>query len=187
LTYALKETAMRRVVTGHDAQGRSVVVSDGPVPRAHAFTTLPGFASALPWATEPGEPAPRAGDDPTAEVTGFVPAPGGTRFLVLTLPPDATMADPSFDPVVFGREQLAESPGIAESMEIENPGMHATPTVDYGIVLAREVTLELDDGALTKLSTGDIVVQNGTRHGWRNHSDGPVTLAFVLIGVPAAN
>jgi hypothetical protein len=44
--------------------------------------------------------------------------------------------------------------------------------------------LELDDGALTRLSTGDIVVQNDTRHGWRNHSDAPVTPAFVLIGVP---
>lgn len=175
---------MRRVVTGHDVQGRSVVVSDGPIPRSHEFTTLPGWVSALPWATEPGEPTARAGDDPTAKVTDFVPAPGGTRFIVLTLPPDATMADPSFDPVAFGREQLAESPGIAEYMEAENPGMHTTPTVDYGIVLDGEVTLELDDGALTRLSSGDIVIQNGTRHGWRNHGARPVTLAFVLIGVP---
>ncbi|MFI1705009.1 cupin domain-containing protein [Streptomyces griseoruber] len=177
---------MRRVVTGHDAHGKSVVVSDGPVPRSHDFASLPGWVSALPWATEPGRPASRTGEDPTPKVTDFVPAPGGTRFIVLTLPPTGAMADPAFDPVAFGREQLAESPGIAELMEIDNPGMHTTPTVDYAIVLGGEVTLELDDGALTRLSTGDVVIQNGTRHGWRNHTDAPVTLAFILIGVPGA-
>ncbi|WP_330351074.1 cupin domain-containing protein [Streptomyces sp. NBC_00582] len=178
---------MRRIVTGHDEHGTSVVISDGPIPRSHAFTSLPGWVSALPWATEAGRPASRTGEDPTPEVTNFVPGPGGTRFIVLTLPPATAMADPAFDPVAFGQEQLAESPGIAELMEIENPGMHTTPTIDYGIVLNGEVTLELDDGALTKLSAGDIVIQNGTRHGWRNHSDRPVTLAFVLIGVPDAD
>jgi mannose-6-phosphate isomerase-like protein (cupin superfamily) len=175
---------MRRVVTGHDAQGRSVVVADGPIPRSHEFASLPGWVSALPWATEPGEPADRTGEDPTAKVTDFVPAPGGTRFIVLTLPPDARMADPSFDPVAFGQEQLAESPGIAERMELDNPGMHTTPTVDHGIVLSGEATLELDDGATTRLSAGDIVIQNGTRHAWRNRGEAPVTLAFVLVGVP---
>ncbi|TQE29220.1 cupin domain-containing protein [Streptomyces ipomoeae] len=103
---------------------------------------------------------------------------------MLTLPPDARMADPSFDPVAFGQEQLAESPGIAERMELDNPGMHTTPTVDYGIVLSGEATLELDDGATTRLSAGDIVIQNGTRHAWRNRGEAPVTLAFVLVGVP---
>ncbi|MGI5460966.1 cupin domain-containing protein [Streptomyces sp. CA-249302] len=175
---------MRRVVTGHDEHGKAVFVSDGPAPRTHEFASLPGWTSVLPWATEPGQPASRTGEDPTAKVTNFVPSPGGTRFIVLTLPPVSALADPSFDPVAFGQEQLAESPGIAELMEIENPGMHTTPTVDYGIVLSGEATLELDDGAVTRLSVGDIVIQNGTRHGWRNHTDEPVTLAFVLIGVP---
>lgn len=60
--------------------------------------------------------------------------------------------------------------------------MHATPTVDYGIVLQGETLLELDDGHRTRLSAGDIVIQNGIRHTWRNHSGRPVTMAFVLIG-----
>ncbi|MFF5968677.1 cupin domain-containing protein [Streptomyces collinus] len=60
--------------------------------------------------------------------------------------------------------------------------MHATPTVDYGIVLQGEIVLELDDGHRTSLSAGDIVIQNGTRHAWRNRSDQPATMAFVLIG-----
>ncbi|MER5832646.1 hypothetical protein ABT116_17785 [Streptomyces sp. NPDC002130] len=34
----------------------------------------------------------------------------------------------------------------------------------------------------TQLSAGDIVIQNGTRHAWRNRSGQPVTMAFILIG-----
>jgi hypothetical protein len=171
---------MRRVVTGHDENGKSVVVSDGPVPRSREFTSLPGWASRLPWATDPGEPVSRAGEDPTPKVTTLLPAPGGTRFIILTFPPEAALSDPAFDPVAFDREQRADSPGIAEL--IEPDGMHTTPTVDYGIVLGGEIVLELDDGNCTPLSAGDIVIQNGTRHAWRNRSGQPATVAFVLIG-----
>ncbi|WP_405524050.1 cupin domain-containing protein [Streptomyces canus] len=171
---------MRRVVTGHDENGKSVVVSDGPVPRSREFTSLPGWVSRLPWATDTGEPVSRAGEDPTPKVTSLLPAPGGTRFIILTFPPQAAFADPAFDPVAYDREQRADSPGIAEL--IEPDGMHATPTVDYGIVLGGEIVLELDDGNCTLLSAGDIVIQNGTRHAWRNRSGQPVTVAFVLIG-----
>ncbi|MDH6437622.1 hypothetical protein M2158_006163 [Streptomyces sp. SAI-144] len=171
---------MRRVVTGHDESGKSVVVSDGPVPRSREFTSLPGWVSRLPWATDPGEPVSRAGEDPTPKVTTLLPAPGGTRFVVLTFPPEAAFTDPAFDPAAYDREQRADSPGIAEL--IEPDGMHATPTVDYGIVLGGEIVLELDDGNCTPLSAGDIVIQNGTRHAWRNRSGQPSTVAFVLIG-----
>ncbi|MCQ9179784.1 cupin domain-containing protein [Streptomyces sp. IBSBF 2953] len=176
---------MRRVVTGHDEDGRSVVVDDGPVPRSREFTSLPGWVSRLPWATDPGEPVSRAGEDPTPKVTSLLPAPGGTRFIVLTFPPDTAMADPAFDPVAFDLEQRADSPGVAEL--IEPDGMHATPTVDYGIVLQGDMVLELDDGHCTRVSAGDIVIQNGTRHAWRNRSDRLATMAFVLIGAPHDN
>jgi hypothetical protein len=67
-------------------------------------------------------------------------------------------------------------------MEPENPGMHTTPTIDYGFVLNVEIWLELDDGKTVHLKEHDVVVQNGARHAWRNKSDKPVTMAFVLIG-----
>ncbi|MER7407836.1 cupin domain-containing protein [Streptomyces sp. NPDC000070] len=91
------------------------------------------------------------------------------------------MADPAFDPVAFDQEQRTDSPGIADLMEPD--GMHTTPTVDYGIVLRGDIVLELDNGHCTRLSAGDIVIQNGTRHAWRNRGDEPATMAFVLIGV----
>ncbi|MDQ1014492.1 cupin domain-containing protein [Streptomyces afghaniensis] len=61
---------------------------------------------------------------------------------------------------------------------------HDRPDSSYGIVLQGEIVLELGDGHRTRLSAGDIVIQNGTRHAWRNHGDRPATMAFVLVGVP---
>jgi hypothetical protein len=100
---------------------------------------------------------------------------------VLTLPPDAVMGTPAFDGLGYVAEQLTHSPKLAETFEAD--GMHTTPTVDYTIVLDGEIWMELDGGELTHLTAGDVVVQNATRHGWRNKSDKPVTLAAVLIGV----
>lgn len=66
----------------------------------------------------------------------------------------------------------------------ESP-MHRTNSIDYGIVLEGEVELELDDGAKRTVRQGGIVVQRGTNHLWRNTSDQPCRIAFVLIEAPA--
>ena len=71
---------------------------------------------------------------------------------------------------------------MAEFMEPDHPGMHTTDTVDFDVVISGEVWLELDDGAEVQLRPGDSVVQNGTRHAWRNRSSEPCTLAVALIG-----
>lgn len=172
---------LRRVVTGH-ANGRSVVCSDAAPPRAKQFEHTPGFASALLWSTASVARIPFDGREPTTGVSSFVPAPGETRFIVVTFPPDSVMASPSFDPVAAGREQAEQSPGLVECFEPDNPGMHTTPTVDYAIVLEGEIWLELDDSCVTRLARHDIVVQNGTRHAWRNNGSAPATVAFILIG-----
>jgi len=67
-------------------------------------------------------------------------------------------------------------------MDMNEPGMHRTHSIDYGIVLDGEIWLELDNGEQTQLNRGDTIVQLGGRHAWRNNSDRPATLAFVLIG-----
>ena len=60
--------------------------------------------------------------------------------------------------------------------------MHRTNSIDYGIVMSGQVVLELDDGVRTLLGPGDIVVQRGTIHLWRNPSDTePCRIVFVLI------
>jgi mannose-6-phosphate isomerase-like protein (cupin superfamily) len=171
---------VRRVVTGHDASGASVVVSDGAAPRSHAYRSIPGLVEALLWATDGAEDAGAA--DPTPAVDSYVPPPGGTRMIWLRFPPDAVLADPSFDAAAARDEQLAVSPGLAERFEPDAPGMHATPTVDYAVVVEGELWLELDGGVQTRLGTGDVVVQNGTRHAWRNRGEGPATLLVILVG-----
>ena len=172
---------MRRVVTGHDSNGRSVVVADGAPPRIHHFAGFPGFASGLVWATDHGQPVSNTGEDPTPKAETFLPSPGGTRLLWIVVPPDAEMGLPSFDGPTFGAEQFEHGPGLAERFEAD--GMHTTPTVDYTLVVDGEIWLELDDGQVTHLTAGDVVVQNATRHAWRNRSEKPATLAAVLIGI----
>ncbi|WP_341318127.1 cupin domain-containing protein [Paraburkholderia sp. IMGN_8] len=172
--------AIRRVVTGHNASGASTVALDSPPPRSDAYQHIPGLVSRLVWATEPAQAIPFDGTDPTPAVASFVPAVSGTRFLIVTFPPDSVFFAPGFDPQAAATENLAISPGLAELFEED--GMHATPTVDYGIVLDGEIWLELDEGRAELMRKHEVVVQNGTRHAWRNKSDRPATLAFVLIG-----
>jgi quercetin dioxygenase-like cupin family protein len=73
-------------------------------------------------------------------------------------------------------------PGMAEVLETDNPGMHTTDTVDFDVILSGEIYLELDDGAEVLLKAGDCVVQNGTRHAWRNRSSENCVIAVTLVG-----
>lgn len=62
----------------------------------------------------------------------------------------------------------------------ESP-MHRTNSLDYGIVISGEVELELDNGAVEVCRAGDVIVQRGTIHLWRNVSaDTPCRIVFVL-------
>lgn len=171
------------MVTGHDAEGNAVVVADGPVPRYVERQAIPGMTDSVLWATANPPSAPADGADPTAAVSSVVPGPGETRFLTVTLPPAAVFTADDFDPAAAAAEDAAVVPGLAERFEPDNPGMHVTPTVDYILVLDGEVWLDLDDGDDTHLRKGDVVIQNATRHAWRNKGERPATLAVVMIGV----
>jgi Cupin domain len=173
---------IRRVVTGLDASGRATVVSDGHAPRSLDLVNVPGMSTSMLWATAPGEPIRLDGSDPTPGVRRQLPEPGGTCFLIIRFPPDSVFAAPSFDAAAASAERRIAFPGIAELLEPDNPGMHTTNSVDYVIVLDGDLWLELDDGQLTRLGPGDTVVQNGTRHAWRNLSAEPATVAVVQVG-----
>lgn len=172
---------IRRVVTATDAQGKSTIALDGPPSNAHEMLSAPGFAQAVLWSTTACPSIPVAGD-PAPAVRTLHPDVGETRCLFLTLPPDSLMAHPDFDAAAFAREGLEHSHGIFDRMEPDAPGMHRTDTIDYVLVLEGEVWLELDNGRETRLERGDVVVQTGTRHAWRNKSQNPVKLFSVLIG-----
>jgi hypothetical protein len=173
---------IRRVVTGHDNSGRSMLVSDGAPPRTVAFQSIPGHAFAQVWSTAPSPILPAASGDPTVGHSKLLPPVGGTSLLIVTFPPDSTMSASGFDPLAAGEECAARMPDLAQTFEPDCPGMHATDTIDYALVLSGEVWLEVDDGNETVLRPMDVAVQQGTRHAWRNKSDAPATVAFFMVG-----
>jgi quercetin dioxygenase-like cupin family protein len=142
--------APRRVVTGHDPEGRSVVVADAPAPKSHA---IEGATFHELWNTRsaPAPLAPVEPREPTERPLVTPPDPSGTIIRIVDLEP------------------RSRSP------------LHRTETIDYGIVLAGDVVLELDDGSETPLRAGDVVVQRGTSHAWANPGDEPARMAFVLV------
>lgn len=177
----------RRVVLGTTGAGKSTVLSDEVARRNSVFTTLPGFGATLLWSTaarcQVGGSS--AFKDPTLEAS-FVPGPGESRLMFVTFPPDAGMLRAEFDGAAFGEEVGRLLPGLAETFEPNAPGMHTTNSIDYDVVLDGEITLELDDGQEVVLRKHEIAVQQGNRHAWRNKTDKPATMLFVLIGTPRA-
>jgi mannose-6-phosphate isomerase-like protein (cupin superfamily) len=170
--------AQRRVVAAN--QGGKSIVTEDRNDLTNAFSAIPGFNPVVLWKTAPTpalkpEAAPKPGHD-------VVPAAGGTTLFIVTFPPDSVMMSASFDPAAAGEESMQRLPGLAETFEMENPGMHRTATVDYDIVLEGEIWVEFDDSKEVHLKAGDVLVQHGTRHAWRNKGKHDAKLAFVLIG-----
>ena len=174
---------VRRIVTGRNAIGKSVVVSDGPSPREMVLRHTPGFVSSPQWKIEATPGLGNADNRDPMDTAGTMIMPaGGSSFWIITFPPDSVFMSSEWNPALAGPELMAASPGIAERMEPDNPGMHQTPTLDYVTVIKGSLVLELDDGETVGLNAGDTVVQRGTRHAWRNPSDQPATISVVLLG-----
>jgi mannose-6-phosphate isomerase-like protein (cupin superfamily) len=112
----------------------------------------------------------------------FFPPAGGVRVIITTFPVEAGAPPSDLDINAVVAEAERKVPGMLEHMEPENPGMHTTDSVDVDIVLSGEVVLELDDHAETVLRTGDVVLQNGTRHRWHNRGSVPAVVAAFLVG-----
>ena len=176
----------RRVVTGHQ-DGKAVFLSDGAVGRVDIFKQMPGMQCAHIAATAP-RPVMGKGEsvDANSGDAQMLPLPGETRLVYLQVPPMSVVLDPTFDPVAASEEFFRLQPEMAALQEADAPGMHRTETIDYIIVLDGEIDLELDDGETTSLKQHDVVIQNGTRHAWRNRSDRPALLAVVLVGADRA-
>ncbi len=170
---------MKRVVTGHDEDGRSVFRSIGEFEATVETPVVDWFEA---WSTYTDDAIPIDASEATSrdrysERHPVFPRIGESCFRILEFHPlDAPPAPEEL-------AQLAPSlPGLMEHMEPENFGMHTTDSVDYGVVLSGSITLELDDGRKERLEAGDVFVQNGTRHAWR--VDEPCRMAVVLTGVP---
>ena len=173
-------TAVRRVVTGQTADGKSVFVSDERV-EATTVAISPGSEFHLMWGADTIPTLPADGHEPAHPA--YFPPPGGYRFGFFTVPPaTATSFPDDFDLQAALDEMEAKLPGMAAHMEPDDPGMHTTDTVDFEVVISGQIVCELDDGAEVTLFPGDTFVQNGTRHRWRNAGTEAAVLFVALIG-----
>jgi mannose-6-phosphate isomerase-like protein (cupin superfamily) len=170
-------------VTGQTPDGKSVFVSDQEV-EPITLGLLPGAEFHRLWGSDEKVWLPSDGTHPSAP--GYFPPPDGFRFGLFTLGPDSVTIPEGLDIAAALAELGRKLPGLAEAMEPDHPGMHTTDTVDIDVVLSGEVWLELDDGAQVCLKPGDCVIQNGTRHAWRNRSAEPAVLLVVLVGANRA-
>jgi mannose-6-phosphate isomerase-like protein (cupin superfamily) len=170
---------IRRVVTGHDTDGNAVVASDEVV-EPITSEVLPGFEFFRMWGSDAPCRFPDSGSHPGA--VQYFPPVGGFRFGLFTVPPDseAQLGEIDFEAALADVED--KLPGMAGHMEPDHPGMHTTASVDYEFVVSGRVVLELDDGETVELGAGDTVIQNGTRHAWRNPYDEPCRMVVVLVG-----
>lgn len=174
---------VRRVVTGVDAIGKSVFVSDDEVEPV-TLTSRPGAEFHRLWGAD-GVPHLPTDGTPTAQHAYFPPA-GGFRWGFFTLPPASERPAGQLDLEAALREWEDKLPGMVQHMEPDHPGMHTTGTVDFEVVLSGEIVLELDDGVEVTLRPGDTVVQNGTRHAWHNRGAVPAVIAVGIIGATRA-
>ncbi|CCL99041.1 uncharacterized protein FIBRA_01050 [Fibroporia radiculosa] len=145
----------RRVVTGHDQDGKScvrhkddLVLNEGP--------GFPGVWVCSAWSTS-SVPT----NDNNTDLEGLSrPVEGdfgivmhnGTNLITTDLAPGATAM------------------------------MHQTTSLDYNILVSGTLVLELTDGTEVTFSTpGDVIVQRGTNHAWKNPGPTWTRWASVLV------
>jgi mannose-6-phosphate isomerase-like protein (cupin superfamily) len=164
----------RRIVTGHDANGKAVVLIDGEAPNVKLRANT-NIASTQLWVTDECPADISQDTDRAAREIGVAPPARGSVLRIVESPPLAG-AQPAVDSAALRRDM-----GLpAEAEPARHPFMHRTRTVDYAIVLEGEIDMLLDEEEV-HLRAGDVVVQQGTNHAWVNNGTRPCRIAFVLI------
>src|SRR5476649_2533061 len=170
----------KRALTGRDAAGKSVFKSFDVTPKVVEIDSSPGLTFHEMYITEDVPRLTGLEPDPMLKGTKGFPGPGGTMFRLISYPPKRPEGwkPPPGATFETGLRELSEKVGgMGEVFDRSAPGMHTSDTIDYGVVVRGEMTLELDDGQKVLLRQGDCIVQNGTRHRWRNMQDEPCLMA----------
>jgi mannose-6-phosphate isomerase-like protein (cupin superfamily) len=167
---------VRRVLTGHDAAGRSVFISDGAAPNVKEMTAITGLALTDLWETG-AAPASNEGDkDAAARPVRLEPPPNGTILRIVEFPPDTAWRGATDGKAGF----KAIGAGHVQDKSSSDPLMHKTNTVDYIIVLKGEIHAIMETGEKL-LRAGDVLVQRGTKHSWSVRGSEPCIIAAVLV------
>jgi hypothetical protein len=173
------QEAMRRVITGDGADGKSVVIIDGG-PSSQVAEILYEI-----WEDAAAGPLdPRQREDLGAGKPVLGPAKGNvqTRWFVVNPLPEGLPKE-ALDQ--YARERFAEFGGAHHVIDqSRHPAMHETQTLDIICLLQGDASLILEDGE-TRLKPGNVVIQRGTNHAWQAHG-GPALFLAVLIDRSAA-
>ena len=174
--------ALRRIVTGHDTQGRSNISIDDAAPNVIEVKGWPGLFVTELWVT--GEmPVDNMGKtDQGARPMRHDPTPGGTIFRIVEIPPEKSLA--GIDAKAAFEHMGSHNKPRAED-SAKHPMMHKTNSVDYLVVVSGEMTMVMEDGE-TLLRQGDCIVQRGANHAWVNKGDKPCVLAAILVDAKPA-
>jgi quercetin dioxygenase-like cupin family protein len=175
----------KRALTGRDEAGKSVFRSFDVTPKVVEIDSSPGLTFYELYSTD-GVPRLTGREaDPMLGKTRAFPGPGGTFFRLISYPPKRPPDYKRPEGTTFesALQELSDKvPGMGDYFDRNAPGMHTSDTIDYGVVVRGEMTLELDDGKIVHLRQGDCIVQNGTRHRWRNPLPEPCLMAFISVG-----
>jgi len=149
---------IRRVVTGHDAQGRSTFIFDGIATCVKELDAFPGHGLTDLWETTTA-PADNTGNaDAVTRPVRLEPPRNGSIFRIVELSPDSIWK-PRED---SGAAQAFASIGAAHTHVADiasDPMRHKTSTIDYIIVLEGEIYAVLDTGEIL-LKPGDVLVHH---------------------------
>lgn len=166
---------IRRVVTGLDANDKSVVMFDSQMP----LKTGPyGLNSTNLWVTNTYPLGFSFKDDTSAIPVGVSPLDNGTKFRVVEFPPLDAATEAKMEPNYLMKAVGAFAP--ARGVPVTHPLMHRTRSVDYAVVMSGEIDMMLDD-TVVHLKPGDTIVQQATNHAWINRGKETCRILFVLM------
>ena len=168
---------MRRIITGHNAEGKSVITIDGP--QARSLSENEGGLYEL-WNTDGNEINTLDDIDRADSEVLLSPPVGGTKFRYFQINP--TPEGVPADLIEAATAAAFEKMGAAHHRidTTRHPAMHKTKTIDYIILLKGDVTLLLDEEEVD-LKPFDVVVQRGTNHAWVNNGSETALFIAVLI------
>jgi hypothetical protein len=178
MTQSSFQDAMRRVITGDDANGRSIVVVEGAPSGEIGDPNLGGLFEI--WHEAVGEALdPRDARDRGDTRPVLSPSAGCVKVRWFVIAPAPEGAPPELLKTAV-RERFADFDAADHLTDQDrHPAMHQTDTLDIICLISGDASLILDDGE-RRLKPGNIVVQRGTSHGWTAHG-GPALFLAVLI------
>lgn len=170
----------RRIVTGRDAEGRSVVVSDGP---PSSTVELGGAGLGEIWAVPavPVDPG-RAEDGVSDAPPRLDPPAGGVKIRWFVIGPEGD--GPPAEEAAAAAFAAIGAPDARVDVS-RHPMMHETATIDAIILISGRITMLLEADE-RDLEPGDVVIQRGTNHAWVNRGTEPALLVAVLMSAEAA-